>query len=255
MQLALDAYEGQWEECRYHRCQRTVMGVDCALVLTYSEKLKRKQEHTLENALHKLETQLHEKWNAYKKPPKQMPQGIVSLLKQSHYKECIALAIENGKLVIHRTGEVDKRRKRFGKNLLFSANLQADSGWIITQYRGKDRIEDDFKLLKNPELIRWRPCRHWTDTKIRAFGFCCIMALILIRVMERKAAKEGLTMSPRVLKEELNDLKEITMVYDTNTADVQITVRSSVQQRLWNLFDLGTVEKVLTGHNSAAYPK
>jgi hypothetical protein len=61
-------------------------------------------------------------------------------------------------------------------------------------------------------------------------------------------------MSPRVLKEELADLQEITLVYDTHCADIQITARSSIQQRLWDLFDLSTVENALTGHNSAAYP-
>ena len=41
---------------------------------------------------------------------------------------------------------------------------------VITEYHAKERIDDDFKLLKLPKLIRWRPCRHWSDTKIRAFG-------------------------------------------------------------------------------------
>lgn len=148
---------------------------------------------------------------------------------------------------------MDKRRKYFGKNLLFCANLKAESGWIIEQYRAEDRVEDDFKLLKDPELIRWRPSRHWTDTKIRAFGFCCIMALVLIRVMERKAAKAGMRMSPSVLKDELADLEEITMVYDIHSADIQITARSSIQQRLWDLFDLSAIENALTEHNPSAY--
>ena len=249
MKLSFDAYEGRWEDCRYYRCRREVMGVDCALVLTYNEKLKRKQEHSLENALQKLEKQILDKWNAYKRRPKRIPAGIASLVEQSHYKKCIELKCKRSQLMIDRTGEVQQRRGMFGKNLLFCANPQAETGWIIEQYRGKDRIEDDFKLLKTPELIRWRPCRHWTDTKIRAFGFCCVMALVLLRVMELKAAKAGMRMSPLLLKEELTDLKEITLVYDTNTADTQITARSSVQQRLWNLFDLDTVQKALTGHN------
>jgi transposase len=255
MKLSLDAYEGQWDDCRYHRCRREVMGVDCALVLTYSEKLKRKQEHTLENTLQKLEKQILDKWNAYKRRPKRIPAGIASLLEQSHYKKSIALSCKRGQLTINRTDEVQQRRRMFGKNLLFCANPQAETGWIIEQYRGKDRIEDDFKLLKTPELIRWRPCRHWTDTKIRAFGFCCVMALVLLRVMELKAAKAGMRMSPLLIKEELTDLKEITLVYDTNTADIQITTRSSVQQRLWDLFNLDTIHNALTGHNSSTQLK
>ena len=255
MRLPLKDYEGQWGDCRYHRHRRAVMGIDCALVLTYNDALKRKQEHSLENALQKLEKQMRDKWDAYKRPPKRIPAGITSLLNDSHYKKCVALRPKQGKLAIDRTDEVEKRRKHFGKNLLFCANPEAESGWIIEQYRAKDRVEDDFKLLKDPELIRWRPCRHWTDTKIRAFGFCCVMALVLIRVMEFKAARAGLRMSPRVLKEELADLKEITMVFDTTCADIQITARSSVQQRLWDLFNLGTVENELTRHNPSAHPK
>ena len=64
--------------------------------------------------------------------------------------------------------------------------------------------------------------------------------------MELKAAKAGLKMSPAVLKEELTDLREITMIYADQTAQRLISQRSSVQQKLWNLFQLGIWEKRLT---------
>jgi transposase len=125
----------------------------------------------------------------------------------------------------------------------------------MEQYRAKDRVEDDFKLLKNPEIIRGCPCRHWTDTKIRVFGFCCVMALLRLRIMELKAARAGLHTSPAVLKQELDDLREIPMVYDARTAHVQISARSSVQQRLWDLFQLSAIENLLTGHDPAPHPQ
>jgi hypothetical protein len=81
------------------------------------------------------------------------------------------------------------------------------------------------------------------------------MALLLLRVMELKAARAGLHMSPAVLKQELDDLREITMVYDARTAHVQISARSSVQQGLWDLFKLTTVENLLTGHDPASHPQ
>lgn len=86
--------------------------------------------------------------------------------------------------------------------------------WIIAQYHRKNRIEDDFKPLKDPEPIRWRPCRHWSGAKTRAYGFCCVMALLLLRVMHRKAANTGIHMSPALIKQELDDLREIAIVYD-----------------------------------------
>jgi hypothetical protein len=255
MALPLEDYEGRWESGRYHRCHRTVMGVPCVLVLTYNDALQRKQEHSLHNALEKLKRQLQEKWNAYKRPPATIPAGIHSLLQASRYKDCLTLSLGEGQLLLTETHAVEQRRAHFGKNLLFCADPDAESAWVIEQYRSKDRVEDDFKLLKDPEMIRWRPCRHWTDTKIRAFGFCCIMALLLLRVMELKAARAGLRMSPAVLKDELEDLREITMIYDARTADAQISARSSVQQRLWDLFQLSTVEHLLTGHDPAPHPQ
>jgi hypothetical protein len=36
------------------------MGVECTLVVTYNEKLRRKQEHSLHNGIAKLEQQIRE---------------------------------------------------------------------------------------------------------------------------------------------------------------------------------------------------
>jgi transposase len=238
----LEDFEGRFEDYRYHRATRKVMGVKCTLVLTYNEKLARKQEHALHNAIAKLKTQIREKWATYKRSPKKVPAGVETLRKESRYKDYLAIDCQQGQPVFSTTAAVEDKKKGFGRNVLFSSDTRAEAGWVITQYHAKDRVEDDFKLLKNPELIRWRPSRHWTDTKLRAFGFCCVMALVLIRVMELKAAQAGLAMSPAVLKEELCDLKEIIMVYDANKAETQISQRSSIQQRLWKLFGLGTFE-------------
>jgi len=260
MALPLDAYTGRWENgqgtvLRYHGCRRDVMGVDCALVLTYNDRLYRKQEHTFDKGLQKLQRQMNEKWTSYKRRPTAVPPAVAQLLSQSPYAACITVHVNKGQLVFTPTHEIQTRKKRFGKNLLFSAQPQDDPEWIIAQYHSKDRIEDDFKLLKDPELIRWRPCRHWTDTKIRAFGFCCVMALLLIRVMHRKAAHAAIHMSPPLIKQELDDLREITLVYDAHTADVMISARSSVQQRLYDLFNLSAAENLLTRHYPKPHPQ
>jgi transposase len=80
--------------------------------------------------------------------------------------------------------------------------------------------------------------RHWTDTKIRAFAFCSIMALMIIRIMEYKATINDIKMSPQILKQELKDLKEVTLVYTVNKVQKKITHRSTVQKELWKIFNL-----------------
>jgi len=71
------------------------------------------------------------------------------------------------------------------------------------------------------------------------------MALVLIQVMVQKADRAGLRMSAAVLREELTDLRDIVMIYDEKHAERKVSHRSSVQQRLWDLFDLGSVERHL----------
>jgi hypothetical protein len=39
------------------------------------------------------------------------------------------------------------------------------------------------------------------------------------------------------------------MVYDLQTVDTQISARSSVQQGLWELFNLSPIEDTLTRHD------
>ena len=143
---------------------------------------------------------------------------------------------------------MEERAKRFGKNLVFTGELEAESSWILAQYLAKHRIEEDFKLLKDPELIRWQPMRHWTDTKVFGFGFCCVMALVVIRLMQLTAHRAGMKMSAAVLKEELTDLRQVSMVYDEKSVETKVTARSSVQQHLWELFGLDRVEAESTPH-------
>ena len=171
LQLPLQNYTGQADTVRYYRCQRTVFGVHCVLVLTYNPKLAKKQEHKLRNGMEKLKRKLVEKWDAYKRKPKRVPAGITRLLEDSRYGKYLDVAYENGALRFSETEKVASQRQRFGKNLLFCSNPEAESSWIITQYRSKNRVEQDFHVLKDPELIRWRPARHWTDTKIRPSDF------------------------------------------------------------------------------------
>ena len=166
--------------------------------------------------------------------------------KKSAYSCCIEVSVKDGQLQIDENEEeITKRKKRFGKSLIFSNMLKAESGYLIDTYIGKNVIEDDFKLLKDPLIIRFQPIRHWTDTKIRAFAFCCVISMTLLRFMQWKAEKSGYKMSPQVLKEELSDIEEVIMIYNMKEAKRKITDRSSVQDKLWRIFRLGDIEKKL----------
>jgi hypothetical protein len=246
--LPLENYTGQTDGARYCALRRTVMDADCQLVLTYNPKLARKQEHSLQNGIEKLKAQIVAKAKAYRRPSASIPAGIKSLLKKSRYGKHLRLEWKNRQPSFQLTPALEQARLRFGKNLLFTSNPNADPGSIIAAYKSKDLIEDSFKLLKDPELIRWRPSRHFTDTKLRAFAFCCVMALVIIRVMLAKTEQAGLHMSAAVLKQELADLKHFTLIYQDLAASSSFTKPSTIQQQLANLFHLDTYQQRLTIH-------
>jgi transposase len=242
--LELSAYHGRWKNMLHYRCKRRVMGLECAVVLTFSDKTKRKQVHSLHRRLEKLKSELRTKWAAYKKIPRTIPQGIKSILKKSSLGDCLEVSLVKGQLHFQeQEAQIETRKKRFGKSVIFSNMLQAETGFLIDTYHEKNVIEDDFQLLKDPTIIRFRPIRHWTDTKIRAYAFCCVASMTLMRIMQWKAERAGYKMSPNLLKEELADLQEVVMIYSPTEARRKITQRSSVQNKLWEIFKLEEIEK------------
>jgi transposase len=249
LELELSVYQGKWKEAQYYRCTRQIMGMECVVVLTFSLARKRKQEHSLRRGIEKLKREICKKWASYKNVPKEISPGIRTLQKKSAYGTCVQLSVRDNKPhFIEKEAEIAERKKRFGKNLIFSNLLNAETGYLIDTYREKNIIEDDFHLLKDPLLIRFHPIRHWTDSKIRAYAFCCVVSMILVRVMQWKTEQAGYPMSPTVLKEELTDIQEVVMLYSPTVAERKMTERSFVQSKLWNIFHLEEIQQKLSLH-------
>ncbi len=241
--IGLKNYTGSYKEYKYITSKKNVMGVDMKLVLTYNDKLYRKQQNSLNASIKKLKHRITTKWSEYKRAPKRVPKGVKNILSESRYKKYIGVRCKKGEPVFYdKEAEIEKMKNKFGKTLLFASDDTEKPVNIIDLYHSKDKVEDGIKLLKDPHLISWQPMRHWTDTKIRAFAFCSVMALMLIRIMEYKATINDIKMSPQILKQELKDLKEMVLVYTENKVQKKTTHRSTVQNELWKIFNLDDME-------------
>ena len=245
--LPLSQYTECFQSKKYRAVHREIYGKKFKLLLTFDEKLYRKNEHSFYNGIEKFKAKVGQKWKGYKRPFKRVPKGIRTMLGQSRHKKYLKIKYKKGepKFDLVQT-EVDKRKKNWGKHILFSNKAHSTAERIIDLYGSKDKVEKGFGILKSPDLVRWMPMRHWTDTKIRAFAFCCVTSLMMIRIMELKAERANLKMSPNVIKQELTDLQKITMLYDEKTAINKITAKSTVQKKLSEIFDLVPLEHELT---------
>jgi hypothetical protein len=249
IELDVSEYHGPWKDLRYYRTIRTVMGMACAVVLTYNPATAKKQTYSLGRGIEKLKNELLARWTAYKKRPEHLTPGILKMHRDSDYGACLTLSMQDGELRFQENlSEIETRKKKFGKSLIFSDMLGAETSYLIDTYHQRNRIEDDFKLLKDQTIIRFRPVRHWTDTKIRAYAFCCVVAMTIMRVMQWKAQRVGYHMSPHLLKDELSDIREVAMAYSTTDVRKKISDLSSVQKKLWEAFKLEDVERHLYIH-------
>lgn len=248
MNLEFDHYHGNWNGKLFYRCKREVMGIECIIVLTFNSATKRKKQHSLKRGIEKLKQDIVKKWESYKKTPTAITQGIKTMKNKSRYGTCFEVSVDVREKQLHfqeNSDEIKKREKRFGKNLIFSNMLDAETGYLIDTYNEKNIIESDFQLLKDTTIIRFRPIRHWTDSKIRAFAFCCVVSMTLVRVMQWMAQQAGYTMSTNVLKDELTDIEEVINVYSLKEAERMITQRSAVQDKLWEIFNLEEIKEML----------
>lgn len=84
---------------------------------------------------------------------------------------------------------------------------------LYAHYRGLWQIEETFRITKHD--LRVRPIYHWTPGRIKAHIALCYIALVCVRHLEYRVAKQYEKLSPAVIKNELlhvqaSILKDIT---------------------------------------------
>jgi len=61
---------------------------------------------------------------------------------------------------------------------------------IIQSYHGQSKIEQAFKNIKNPYHLALKPQFHWTDQKIIAHHFMCVLGYFLSALAWREARRK-----------------------------------------------------------------
>ena len=85
----------------------------------------------------------------------------------------------------------------YGKRFLITDRNEWSDEQILLAYRGQSEVEEASRHLKDDEHMAVRPQYHWTDQKICVHTFCCLLALLLGRLVEFQARElhytEGLS--------------------------------------------------------------
>ena len=244
------------------RLKKSVYGAERTVLVTFNQELYDAQVKTLEREVHKRLQKLHtlqqslERWHGVTRSGRHPTlestrRAVARILGGRHMKELLRVDITADQA---KTPHLDYRqdhdgfarleRTLIGKNLLFTDREDWTTAQIISGYRSQHHVESDFRRLKNPHHLAFRPTYHWTDQKLRVHAFTCVLALLLCNLLRKKVAAAGLPLSVHRLLDELGGIREITNLYDkTPDARTPIVTRtlshpSETQRRLYDALNL-----------------
>jgi len=89
--------------------------------------------------------------------------------------------------------KIERYRKNMGYYLIVSSELDMEPKEAIDKYHGLSRIEEQFKIMKGD--LSTRPLHVRTKEHINAHLLICMIALIVMRVIQNKIVDSGLVPS------------------------------------------------------------
>jgi transposase len=235
---------------------KVVFGKQRRLVCCHSDGLHDKQSRGFDQTLAKVRRQLTEIQSrlarGHTRKSKEGVQAEIAAILAPRWVSRVVSATLTG----DKPGELrlefhtdDKARamledELFGKRILFTDKTpeQACLATIVAEYRSQEVVEADFRQMKDPNVVSFSPMFHFTEQKIRVHIFYCVLALMVAKLMVRKADRAGMHMSVRALLSSLSGIEETVLLYQGERgrprARRMLTEQDATQHRLYDLFGL-----------------
>jgi len=247
LEVPLKLFKEQAGECRLYRTKALVLERRRVVVVVYNPKTAARQRELfhrkLQDATRELERRFYtDRVGAAK--DETLLERYRHYLEEKKLAEYLRLKIKTNKYGLPileiklDKRAVAKKERTFGKTILFSDREDWSSERIMQAYNEKYLAEENFRFLKDRHYLRFEPVYHWTDQKIRVHAFMCVLALLVVRLLQYRLLRVGERLSIPLLLEELDDITEVTLLYPGPRVVRKIARLSSVQTRLWDLFEL-----------------
>jgi transposase len=213
-----------------YRTRKVVFGIERTILCTFNQQLFDSQTQTLSREIAKRKRRLQELRtrleNRRNDSPGKAPtvegvqKKVKEILRGRHMTDLFAAQVRQNRAGLPRLSFRfrDKvyqhlRSTLLGKTLLFTDRADWPDEQIVLAYRAQHHVEADFRRLKDPHYLTFRPAFHWTDQKLRVHAFYCVLALLLLNLLRRKLAQAGLPLSIAKMMDSLTDIHEVTLLY------------------------------------------
>ena len=216
------------------------------VIITKDKKSEKKSHCNLLERLDYITTELHElraKLNIHVWKQRDRVENRIKKILNRKAGKCLAVNVE-GKdgalsLKIELLGDVfAKMISGYGRSFLTTSRHDWSMKDVILAYHDQYEVEHDFREMKCVESIRTNPMRHWTDQKIMAHLFICVLALLMKVFLREYLRKNQVNMSHIEIK---NCFQKMTLVqYDLPNKDknLQISSSNAVPKKIRNILSL-----------------
>jgi transposase len=238
-----------------YRTREEVLGAERTVVVTYEQKLYNRNLKTFiksiekrKNEFEELESKIGQRRYRTKSAIEKKAEKIQTKAPEALFD--VEVAEKEGSITLDYAVNktvYNEKLKSFGKTILFTNNHEWSTAQIIRVYRGKAKIEDDFKRMKSPIMICIEPVFHWTDQKIRVHAFSCVLALMLLLLLKRKLLMAGVKLSLERVIEELSDVQlSVIKFYDVGKRLCLLNDLNEEQKAMFGVLDLMRYKKLVS---------
>jgi len=110
---------------------------------------------------------------------------IRDYLRDHHLMSFYKVEIEDDRVMVHPNGKTRSWEEKIdGMLLVETTDLTSPPEEIIQRYKELAEIERGWRALKSTLLLR--PVHHWTEDRIKAHVFICVLALQIERLMRNR---------------------------------------------------------------------
>ena len=250
--IPLSEYEEKWisnndTPLKAHRTSGTYYKKDFTIVIKYNEKTAKKQrkewdrhKEKIFKEVEKLRKSLDRKGCGRKMTAK----GLTNRIVDSIYKQYRGLFDYS---VIEKDGKLDLKfelldyeekiyHSSMGKTVIFTDDKTTPTREIVEIYSSRNKIEDDYRWLKNKLLISLKPVYVRKDNKIRAHVFLCVMGLLLYNYLLLKINKQSFSVP--YLSEILDKIRIELVSDDLKQAEFVVEELNYESANIFNKLDL-----------------
>jgi len=248
----LSKYEEKWKSnndtlIRAHKTSGRYYEKDFVTVIKYNEKTAKKErkewgknKEKIFKEVEKLRNSLNRTGRGRKMTAKGLTNKIVDLIHKQYRGLFDYCAIEkDGKLDLKFKLLEDEEEiylSSMGKTVIFTDDETASTREIVEIYLSRNKIEDDYKWLKNKLLIPLKPVYVRKDKMIRAHVFLCVMGLLLYNYLLLRIDKPGLSLP--YLSEILDKIRIELVTDDLKHAEFVVENLNRESAEIFNKLDL-----------------